>query len=257
MDILTLVGLVAGIGIVIGAMLIDASISTFLNLPGLAIVVGGTLSVLLLRYRLRNIMVAMRLAFSTVFRDRVDAPGDIVMEVSRLAQKMRREGVLGLEDYKSNNPFMTKAISLCVDGYEPERLDMALAQEIRQTSERFELGEGVFRAMAESAPAIGMIGTLVGLVQMLTKLDDPGSIGPAMAIALLTTLYGAFIAQMIAVPLADKLALKAQEELRNQMLVATSIQSMLRGENPRTMVEVLSAFVDPSHRNQLVVSRES
>ncbi|WP_018403251.1 motility protein A [Marinobacter gelidimuriae] len=109
----------------------------------------------------------------------------------------------------------------------------------------------MFRGIGESAPAIGMLGTLVGLVQMLNTLDDPSSIGPAMAIALLTTLYGAFIAQLIALPLADKLQLKAEDEMRNQLLIATSIQKILQGENPRVMTELLSSFLNPEQRDSL------
>lgn len=114
----------------------------------------------------------------------------------------------------------------------------------------------MFRGIGESAPAIGMLGTLVGLVQMLNTLDDPSSIGPAMAIALLTTLYGAFLAQLIALPLADKLQLKAEDETRNQMLIITSINNIMRGENPRVMTELLSSFVHPAQRTGLTPERE-
>ena len=132
-----------------------------------------------------------------------------------------------------------------------------LAQDIQQVSERYEVAERVFRGIGESAPAIGMLGTLVGLVQMLNTLDDPSSIGPAMALALLTSLYGAFIAQLMALPLADKLQLKAEDDARNQMLIITSIKSIMRGENPRVMTELLSSYVSPEHRTNLEPEREA
>ncbi|SFL94047.1 motility protein A [Marinobacter zhejiangensis] len=257
MDILTLVGLVAGILIVIMAMLANATLLTFLNLPGLAIVVGGTFAVTLIKFRMSSVMSAFRLAFSATFTDRVEPPASLVREVSDLARLVRKEGILGLESHETSNPFLRKAVNLCVDGHSPELVEEALAQEIQQTAERYEVSERVFRGIGDSAPAIGMLGTLVGLVQMLNTLDDPSSIGPAMAIALLTTLYGAFIAQLMALPLADKLQLKAEDEQRNQLLIATSIRNIMRGENPRVMAELLSSFVHPEQRKGLVAEREA
>ncbi|WP_336367808.1 motility protein A [Marinobacter sp. C2H3] len=256
MDILTLVGLLAGIVILVLAMLANASLLTFLNLPGLAIVVGGTLAVTLIKFRLATVMSAFRLAMTAAFTDRVARPADLVREVGRLAQVVRKEGILGLENHTTGDPFLRKAINLCVDGHPPELVEEALAQDTQQTQERYEVAERVFRGIGDSAPALGMLGTLVGLVQMLNTLDDPSSIGPAMAVALLTTLYGAFIAQMIALPLADKLQLKAEDEVRNQVLITTSMRNILRGDNPRVMTELLSSFVVPEHRTGLAPERE-
>ena len=257
MDILTLVGLVAGVLIVVLAMLANASFLTFLNLPGLAIVLGGTFAVTLIKFRMASVMSAFRLAMSAAFTDRMARPAELIREVGALAMVVRKEGILGLENHQTDNEFLQKAINLCVDGHPPELVEEALAQETQQTAERYEVAERVFRGIGESAPAIGMLGTLVGLVQMLNTLDDPSSIGPAMAIALLTTLYGAFIAQLIALPLADKLQLKAEDESRNQMLIITSIKNIMRGENPRVMTELLSSFVHPEQRTGLAPEREA
>ncbi|MFW5823597.1 MAG: MotA/TolQ/ExbB proton channel family protein [Marinobacter sp.] len=256
MDILTLVGLVAGVAIVIIAMLANASVLTFLNLPGLAIVLGGTFAVTLVRFRLATVTSSVKLALRTAFTDRLDRPNDLIREVGELARVVRKDGLLGLESHETDNPFLQKAINLCVDGHPPEMVEETLAQDIQQTSERFEVAERVFRGIGDSAPAIGMLGTLVGLVQMLNTLDDPASIGPAMAIALLTTLYGAFIAQLIAIPLADKLQLKAEDERRNQLLIITSIQNILRGQNPRVITEILSSFVHPGQQPSPEASQE-
>ena len=251
MDILTLVGLVAGSLVVILAMLANASLITFLNLPGLAIVLGGTFAVTLIKFRLSSVLSAFRLASRAAFIDRVERPDELIREVRALAQVVRKEGILGLENHTTANAFLQKAINLCVDGHTPELVEESLHHEIQQSSERHAAAERVFRGIGESAPAIGMLGTLVGLVQMLNTLDDPSSIGPAMAIALLTTLYGAFIAQLIALPLADKLQLKAEDEMRNQLLISTSIQKILQGENPRVMTELLSSFLTPEQRTSL------
>lgn len=257
MDILTLVGLVAGIVIVVLAMLANASLLTFLNLPGLAIVVGGTFAVTLVKFRLSSVASAVRLAIRAAFTDRVERPTELIREAGALALVVRKEGILGLENHQTGNEFLEKAINLCVDGHPAELVEEALAQESQQMAERYEVAERVFRGIGESAPAIGMLGTLVGLVQMLNTLDDPSSIGPAMAIALLTTLYGAFIAQLIALPLADKLQLKAEDESRNQILIITSMRNIMRGENPRVMTEMLSSFVTPEQRNALTPEREA
>jgi chemotaxis protein MotA len=256
MDILTLVGLIAGVLIVGLAMLANASLLTFVNLPGLAIVLGGTFAVTLVKFRMTSVMNAFRLAMSAAFTERVVTPAGLIREVGALALVVRKEGILGLENHQTDNDFLQKAINLCVDGHPPELVEEALAQEAQQTAERYEVAERVFRGIGESAPAIGMLGTLVGLVQMLNTLDDPSSIGPAMAIALLTTLYGAFIAQLIALPLADKLQLKAEDEARNQVLIITSMKNIMRGENPRVMTELLSSFVHPDQRTGLAPERE-
>ncbi|MBB5321798.1 motility protein A [Marinobacter oulmenensis] len=257
MDILTLVGLLAGILIVLLAMLADATVATFLNLPGLAIVVGGTFAVTLIKFRMASVVSAFRLAFKATFTDHLPRPAELIREVAVLARVVRKEGLLGLENHETGDEFLQKAINLCVDGHPPELVEEALWQESDQTAERYEVAERVFRGIGESAPAIGMLGTLVGLVQMLKTLDDPSSIGPAMAIALLTTLYGSFIAQLIALPLADKLQLKAEDDARNQTLIITSIKSIMRGENPRVMTEILSSYVTPEHRNKIEDQQEA
>ncbi|PAV26900.1 chemotaxis protein MotA [Tamilnaduibacter salinus] len=251
MDILTLVGLLAGVAIVSIAMVANASVTTFLNLPGLAIVLGGTLAVTLIKFRLRSVIGSVRLAMVTVFTETSEKPLDLIREVDTLARVVRKDGILGLESHETGNDFLRKGINLCVDGHPPEFIEQALVEEMQQRMDRYEVAERVFRGMGESAPAIGMLGTLVGLVQMLNTLDDPSSIGPAMAVALLTTLYGAFIAQLIALPLADKLQLKAEDERRNMTLITTSIQNMVQGQNPRVITELLSAYVTPSEQATL------
>ncbi len=257
MDILTLVGLFAGILIVLLAMVADASINTFLNPPGLAIVLGGTFAVTLIKFRMASVVSAFKLAMKATFTDRLARPAELIREAAVLGRIVRKEGLLGLENHETNDEFLEKAINLCVDGHPPETVEEALLQESEQTAERYELSERIFSGIGESAPAIGMLGTLVGLVQMLKTLDDPSSIGPAMAVALLTTLYGSFLAQLIALPLAEKLKLKAEDEARNQMLIITSIKSIMRGENPRVMTEILSSYVTPEQRTKLDEQQEA
>ncbi|MFE8070433.1 MotA/TolQ/ExbB proton channel family protein [Marinobacteraceae bacterium S3BR75-40.1] len=255
MDILTLIGLVVGITVVGLAIAAGSDLGSFVNGPGIAIVVFGTFAVTLIKHRLSSLVGAFKLAFHTAFVDRTPHPMTLISQVRELAQTVRKDGILGLEDFETDEPFLRKAINLAVDGHPPEFIEDALLQDMQQTLERFEVAEGVFRGIGDSAPALGMLGTLVGLVQMLNTMDDPSNIGPAMAVALLTTFYGAFIAQLIALPLADKLQLKARDAQRNMALIITSMNNIMKGQNPRVMTELLTAYLSPEHREQL--ARES
>jgi len=251
MDILTLVGLLAGATVIGLAISAGSELATFVNWPGIAIVVFGTFAVTLIRHRLSTLAASVGLALRTAFVDRTPAPLTLITQIRELAQTVRKDGILGLETYETEDEFLTKGIKLAVDGHPPEFIHEALLQEMHQSLERYEVAERVFRGIGDSAPALGMLGTLVGLVQMLNTMDDPSSIGPAMPIALLTTFYGAFIAQLIALPLADKLQLKADDSRRNMTLIITSMESILKGQNPRVMTELLTAYLTPEQRERL------
>ena len=251
MDILTLLGLLFGITVVVSAIAFSSGLASFANLPGLLIVVFGTLSVTLIKHRMSTVMGAFKMAFSEAFRDKTEHPLALIGQVRDLAGIVRKNGILGLEDYEARHPFLIKSINLAVDGHPPEFINEALTQELQQTVERYQMAERVFRGMGDSAPALGMLGTLVGLVQMLEQMDDPASIGPAMAVALLTTFYGVFIAQVVALPLADKIDLKMQDEERNMSMILTSMESILQGQNPRVLQEVLAAYVSRGERDKL------
>ena len=248
MDLATLIGLVFGILIVVGAILLESSIMDFVNVPGLTIVVIGTVAITLVKYRLNSVATSFKLSFSTVFLERTENPVMLIEKVRELSGIVRKEGILGLENAEIEDVFLAKGIALCIDGHPSEFIEELLIQELEQSIERYEVAEKVFRGVAETAPGLGMLGTLVGLVQMLNNMSEPSSVGPAMAVALLTTFYGAFIAQVIAIPLADKLNLKAMDEHRNMSLVITSVQNILKGQNPRVITEVLISFLPPSQR---------
>ena len=253
MDLATLIGLLAGITIIVSAILIESSIMDFVNVPGLAIVVVGTIAVTLTKFRISTIATSFKLAFSTVFVDRTENPVVIIQQVKELSGVVRKEGILGLENSEIDDPFLAKGISLCIDGHPTEFIEELLIQELEQSLERYEAAEKVFRGIAQTAPGLGMLGTLVGLVQMLNNMGDPSSVGPAMAVALLTTFYGAFIDQVIATPLGDKLNLKSVDEHRNMSLVITSVQNILKGQNPRVITEVLATYLPPKQRDSLSV----
>lgn len=248
MDIATLIGLIASIAIIVGAILIESNILDFFNLPGLCIVIIGTMFVTLIKYRLGSVASSFSLAFSTVFFERTGSPAMLIQQVRELSGIVRKEGILGLENADIEDPFLQKGIALCIDGHPPEFIEEVLIQDLTQSLERYDVAERVFKGMAETAPGLGMLGTLVGLVQMLKNMQEPSSVGPAMAVALLTTFYGAFIAQVIALPLAEKLSIKAMDEHRNMSLVITSINNILKGQNPKVISEVLASYLSPKEQ---------
>ncbi len=165
-----------------------------------------------------------------------------------MANVAGKEGILALEGREINNAFLQKGIGLCIDGHAPEIVRSLLTTEINLSIERHTTGANMFKTMAVYAPAMGMIGTLIGLVQMLANMSDPASIGPAMAIAILTTLYGAIIANAFAQPLAQKLALIRGYEKRNKDLIFESIKGIQEGTNPRVLKQLLNAYLPESQR---------
>lgn len=251
MDIMTLVGLIASVLVIVAAIAFSSGITAFINVPGIAIVIIGTLAVTLIKHRLSSVASAVRMALQTVFLEKVDSPVNLIFQLRELAVVVRKQGILGLEDYPADHSFLRKAINLAVDGHPPDLVEEALIQEMQQTTMRYETAERVLRGVGETAPALGMMGTLVGLVQMLRQMDDPSAIGPAMAVALLTTFYGVFIANVVALPLADKLQVKMHDEQRTMAMIVTSMRSILEGQNPRVMQELLTAFLEPTQRGQL------
>ncbi|MCP5169487.1 MAG: MotA/TolQ/ExbB proton channel family protein [Hahellaceae bacterium] len=256
MDIATLLGLLLGTVIVGGAILSGSQLWDFVNFPGLAIVVMGTFAVTLVKYRFATVRDGFSLALKTVFLERTANPVSISQQLREISQVVRKEGMLGMDRYEISNPFLKRCVNLCIDGYSPEVIEDVLGQAIEQLESRYRTAEGIFRGISETAPGLGMLGTLVGLVQMLNNMEEPSSIGPAMAIALLTTFYGAFIAQLVAIPLADKLQLKAQEELRNLLLMANSIESIVKGQNPRLIADIATLYLSPAEQARMDAGSE-
>ena len=247
MDLATLLGILGTFGVIIGAVLVGGSAMVFINAPSLIIVVGGTLTVTLIKYSLAQFLGAIKVAMIAFFHKPVD-PKDLIAEAVKLAGVARKEGLLALEGMEVANPFLAKGIQLLADGQEPAFVQKILSRDISLAIERHAVGSSIFRGMGDTAPAMGMIGTLVGLVQMLSNMDDPKAIGPAMAVALLTTLYGAIIANAVTLPLADKLDLRSNEEKTNRNLILESIIAIQEGVNPRVIEELLKTYLPDGQR---------
>ncbi len=247
MDIATLVGILGAFGIVIAAMVTGGDIGVFVNVPSLLIVIGGSLFVVLMKFPLGHFLAVGKVV-GKAFKFKTVKPEDIIAETVDLADAARKGGLLSLEDKEVSSDFMQRGIQLLVDGHDPEIVKTLLNKEKGLTTERHEYGSDIFKAIGDVGPGMGMIGTLVGLVQMLSNMSDPKSIGPAMAVALLTTLYGAMLATMFALPVSDKLDVRKAEEELNQSLIIDGLLAIQAGQNPRVIEQMLRNYLPEKKR---------
>lgn len=242
MDLATLIGLVGAIGAILSAILMGGDMDIFINAPGLMIVCAGTMTVVLMKYPISVAAHAMK-ATAKAFLYKVQTPNDLIEKCVELSSIARKEGVLGLEQVEIENEFLKRGVQLVVDGSDAGFVRKMMNTDINQTIERHEEGQSIFKAIGDVAPAMGMIGTLIGLVQMMANMDDPKALGPAMAVALLTTLYGAVIANVLALPIADKLALRSKQEQMTKNLIVEGISAIQEGLNPRVVEDLLKTYL--------------
>lgn len=251
MDIATVAGILAGTIVVAMAIFVGGDFATFMNLPSVLIVIGGALAATVIRFPIAGVVSAFVLGGRVAFTHKKIEPRELIDQIAGLADVLRKKGPLGLENIPVDDEFLAKGVQHIADGYDAAFIREALERERDLNLERLEEGQRIFKAIGDSAPAFGMIGTLVGLVQMLANMDDPSAIGPSMAVALLTTLYGALIANLIALPIADKLALKARTEEVNQTLVLDGILQIRDSKSPSLIREMLVAYLPDKHREEI------
>ncbi|MFK8016228.1 MAG: flagellar motor protein PomA [Gammaproteobacteria bacterium] len=247
MDLATLIGLVGAL-ITIGlTIMLGGSASTFFNVPSLVIVFVGTLLVVMMKFSLQQFLGATKIAVHA-FTNRIGEPQAIIDKSVELAKAARQSGILALEEAEVPDPFMKRGINLLIDGHEPDVVRKMLNDDMMLTIQRHYQGQAIFKAIGDVGPAMGMIGTLIGLVQMLSNMDDPKQIGPAMAVALLTTLYGAILANVIAMPVADKLSMRSGDEKRSKSMVIDALMGIQGGQNPRVIESLLQNYLPASKR---------
>jgi len=249
MDIATIVGLFTALGLVLSAIFMGGSMLMFINIPALMIVAGGTMGAAMVNYPLPDILKVSKVVKNAFFA-KTYTSGELINSFVNLAGTARREGILALETALNEitDEFMKKGLQLSVDGLEPISIKEILDTEINNIQDRHKLGAEIFTTLGAFAPAMGMIGTLVGLVQMLQTMEDPSSIGPAMAVALLTTFYGSVIANICCLPVAGKLKNRSSEEVQIKELMTEGILSIAKGDNPRLLEQKLNAFLAPQLR---------
>lgn len=251
MDFATIIGLVAGVGVVGAAIFVGGDFMSFVDIGSMMMVIGGAIAATILRFTLGDVFVAFLTALKVSFGNKTRSPSEVVERLRELSQIARKEGPLGLQSIEIKDEFLRKGVQFLVDGLQPEMVGTALTRERELYIERLDQGQAVMRAIGDAAPAFGMIGTLVGLVQMLSNMDDPAAIGPAMAIALLTTLYGALVASLFALPIADKLQGKLAGEETNLTLIVEGIQHIQNKVHPDLMAEFLNAYLPANKRIDL------
>jgi len=249
MDIATVVGIFAGIGLILAAMATSGGVGIFISVPSLMITVGGTLAATLISFPLPQVISVFKVA-RNAFQTKDVSPTELISAMVKMAEKARREGILALEQEAKNveDEFLKRGLFLAVDGIPPELIRNIMETEMELLEERHELGQRVFKTMGALAPAFGMIGTLIGLIQMLRKLDEPDQLGIGMATALITTFYGAIMANLIFLPMAAKLRTRTENELLARRIAIEGIISIQAGDNPRIVEEKLKAFLAPKVR---------
>ena len=249
LDLATLIGLFGAFAVVTVSIVLGGSPSTFVNGPSLAIVLVGTILVTMMKFSLGQFLSAAGVAVKA-FANKVSAPADLIATAVELAKTARQGGILALEDAEVPDEFMKSGLGMLIDGHPPEVVRSMLNKDMQQTVQRHSDGQAIFKAIGDVGPAMGMIGTLIGLVQMLSAMDDPKQIGPAMAVALLTTLYGAILANMFALPIADKLSMRSKEEYSAKSLVIDALLGIQEGLNPRVIENTLETYLPKSKRQQ-------
>jgi len=246
-DLATVIGMLGGIGFIVMAMILGGDLGMFVDVASVLIVFCGSIFVVMSQFTLGQFFGAGKVA-GKAFMFKIDPPEVLIEKIVEMADAARKGGFLALEEAEIDNAFMQKGVDMLVDGHDIEVVRETLKKDIQMTTERHEFGGSIFKGLADVAPAMGMIGTLVGLVAMLSNMDDPKSIGPAMAVALLTTLYGAFLANVICLPIAAKLDNRKEEEKLNQSLVLDGIVGIADGQNPKVIEGILKNYIAAGKR---------
>ncbi|MEM6811220.1 MAG: MotA/TolQ/ExbB proton channel family protein [Pseudomonadota bacterium] len=249
-DLTTVFGLVLTFALIATAIAIGQSDAKFFNLPSFLIVVLGTITVTSVSFTLEEMTNAGKVIGNSFFRTRTNAStaAKQLMDLAVLAKKKGLLSLAGIEDELRKDAHLYKAVQIVTDGYKPEQIEMVLAQELDALVERHRRSANILRRASEVSPAMGLIGTLIGLVQMLANLEDPETIGPAMAVALLTTFYGAILGTAVFAPMAAKLERNSNDEAMIRSLVMISMASIARQDNPRQLEMLLNSELPPSDR---------
>ncbi|MCP3873207.1 MAG: motility protein A [Desulfobacteraceae bacterium] len=244
MDIASIIGVVSGMGFVLGTILLGGSIMMFVNIPSILIVMGGTLAASMVGYPLADFLSVFKTSVK-IFMFKIQAPEEIIANLVETSNKARKGGLLSIEGDIQNtkDPYLAQALQMTVDGVKTADIAAIMQKKMALTKKNLDVGSNIFESMGAYAPAFGMIGTLIGLVQMLANLDDPSSIGPKMAVAMITTFYGAVLANLFFIPMANKLEGRNEEEITNMNIIFEGILSIREGEHPKLMEDKLNIYL--------------
>lgn len=249
MDIATLVGILSGTLMIFLTILLGGDLMGFISVGSIMIVIGGTFAATLVNFPLSTVLEVVSITKNAFFL-KAESPSEIIETMVSLAEKARREGILAIEKsiYDIDDPFLRTGVQLAVDGSDPEIIRSIMENELVNLEARHKMGHSVLHAMGTYCPAFGMIGTLIGLIQMLRNLEDPTQIGAGMAIALITTFYGALMANLVFLPMEGKLKNRTKDEVMKREMVIEGILAIQSGDNPRIVRGKLTTFVAPKFR---------
>jgi len=252
MDIATIIGTLLGFIVITTAIVAGGGWQIFVHLPSMAITIGGMLCATLIHFSLPQFLGIFSVVKKTIFT-KIPAPSELIQNMVNFAAINRRDGALALEQeiHKIDDLFFVKGLQMLVDGQEPEAVRNIMSLEIQYLQERHSNGKKILEFMGASAPAFGMIGTLIGLIQMLRNLESPESIGSGMAVALITTFYGAIAANLIFIPLAGKLGIYSKAETTAMEMIVEGICAIVEGDTPTTVRGKMQAFVSQSRREEV------
>lgn len=254
MDKATLAGLVGAVALLLGAIAIapGSKFSAFVDYPSLAVVVGGGIMAVMIAFPMGTFFLSPKVIIKCVM-PKPQSMAPAIKTVVECAEIARREGVLALENKVADidDPFILMGIQMAVDGSDSELIEGVMRAEMQAMASRHKIGKGLLDTLGRYAPAMGMIGTLLGLIIMLGNMDDPAAIGPGMAVALLTTLYGALVSNMFALPFADKLGFYSRQEMEIREVIVQGILAIQNGDNPRVIEQKLGTFLSAKERDTL------
>lgn len=257
MDRSTIIGIISGFLIIAIAIMLEGNLLAFWSLSSLLIVLGGATCATLVNFSLDQFLEAKKV-LKIAFHDVSQEPLEVIEKMVNMAEKARREGLLALENEieDTEDEFLKKGVQLIVDGTDPDLVRNIMETDIIMTEERHKIGIGIFSSMGATAPAFGMLGTLIGLILMLRDLNNPDALGPGMALALITTFYGSFLANLIFNPIAGKLKLKSEDESMIKEIIIEGVLSIQAGENPRIVSEKMKSFLHPGQKELLEERRK-
>jgi chemotaxis protein MotA len=249
MDLGTVVGIVLILALLMGAMSMGVGVGAYIDIPSVLIVVGGSIGALMISFKPSQ-MKAFGKVFMVAIKPTVEDEVELIKKLVDFATKARKDGILALESEVNAEPneFLKKGLSMAIDGSEPDTIRELLEIDMERTSERHKVNGSIFSNWAALAGAMGMVGTLIGLVAMLLNMADPSAIGPSMAVALLTTMYGAIIGNVVGTPIAIILGIRNDEETLIKEMILSGIMSIQSGDAPRVLEAKLLAYLAPKDR---------
>jgi chemotaxis protein MotA len=248
MDLTTALGLVAGAVVVIGLILMGGDLRAFYDVHAIIVIFGGSFAATLIRFPLVTILHGVPMGMKYVFTMRRWTQRMLVDEIARLADVARKAGPLGLEKEEIEDEFLAQGVRYVADGYDANFIREALERDRETFLTHLDEGQKIYRAIGDCAPAFGMVGTLIGMVQMFANMTDPSKLGPFMAVALLATLYGALVANILCLPIADKLHGKLMDEEVNRTLIIDGVLMLRESKSPQIVREMLVAYIPEQHR---------